>query len=214
MLENYRIALERAGADTVEIHPGDQPLHDFDGLLLAGGGDVDPARYGEENVACGPIDGARDELELGLAHRALANNLPILGICRGFQVINIVEGGTLIQHIDGHKKIDPALEIIKHHDVRPLAGSRLAQAIGEGPLMVNSSHHQAVTRDTLASSLIPTVELDGIIEAFEAPDAHWVVGVQWHPERPAEVSAEATGIFEAFVAAAAGARVPMEATSR
>lgn len=213
-LENYRIAIERAGADVMALHPGDQPADDYDGLLLAGGGDVDPARYGQENVACGPIDDVRDELELGLARRALAGDLPILGICRGFQVLNIVMGGTLIQHIEGHKKTDPASEIVKHYGVRPAAGSRLAQATGEGPLIVNSSHHQAVTRDTLAPGLTPTVELDGIIEAFEAAHASWVVGVQWHPERLAEVSTEVTRIFEAFVAAAADARVPMEATSR
>jgi putative glutamine amidotransferase len=89
------------------------------------------------------------------------------------------------------------------HQVQPIAGSLLAQATGDRRQTVNSRHHQAVTREVLGEGLVVTVEVDGLVEAFEATDRRWVVGVQWHPERKWEVSPESVAIFDAFVAAAA-----------
>ena len=199
--ERYRDVLERAGADVVVLYPGNPIPADLDGLMLSGGGDIAAERYGANNEACEGVDPARDELEISAARQALADDRPVLGICRGFQVLNVVRGGQLIQDIPDH---NPAQrDGLVPHVVRPLSGSLLARATGSEPLKVNSRHHQAVTRDVLGKGLVVTVEVDGLVEAFEATDRRWVVGVQWHPERKWEVSPESVEIFDAFVAAAA-----------
>jgi gamma-glutamyl-gamma-aminobutyrate hydrolase PuuD len=198
----YREALERAGADVLEVYPGDQLPVDIDGLLLAGGGDVDPARYGQPNTAADKIDSQRDELELALAHRVIDDDLPVLGICRGFQVLNVAFGGKLVQDVADHRPAEPD-GVVRHEGVLPRAGSRLAAAVGDAPLTVNSRHHQAVIAETLGSRLLATAHVHELVEAFEATDKHWVVGVQWHPERTREVSPAAVRIFDAFVAQAA-----------
>lgn len=200
--QRYRDALERAGADVVTLHPGDAMPDDVDALCLSGGGDIDAARYGEADIACADVDPDRDALELGLAQAAIDRDLPVLGICRGFQILNVAYGGRLLQDVAGHRP-EQREGLVEHRDVRVAAGSRLAAATGGGPLVVNSRHHQAVTGGTLGRGLVPTVLVDGLVEAFEAPDKRWVVGVQWHPERIDEVSAEARRIFAAFVGEAA-----------
>ena len=198
---NYARALHLAGADTVEVLPGDRlPAH-FDALCLSGGGDIDAARYrAERHDATSDVDELRDALELELIERALALDLPVLGICRGLQLLNVRCGGALVQHVAGHSTVHGPLV---PHTVTALSGSLLAGAVGETPLRVNSSHHQAVTEATLAAGLRVTARVGELVEAFEHPARGWVVGVQWHPERTAEVDARATGIFPAFVAAAA-----------
>jgi putative glutamine amidotransferase len=143
----------------------------------------------------------RVELELAAARYAVERDLAVFGICRGFQLLNVVRGGQLVQHIDDHNPIER--DGVVPHQVQPLAGSLLAQATGDRPQTVNSRHHQAVTREVLGERLVVTVEVDGLVEAFEATDRRWVVGVQWHPERKWEVSPESVAIFDAFVAAAA-----------
>jgi len=198
----YREALERAGVDVLEVYPGDQVPVDMDGLLLAGGGDIDPARYGEANTASDKIDSERDELELALAGGVIDADLPVLGICRGFQVLNVAFGGKLVQHVGDHRPAEPD-GVVRHEGVVPRAGSRLAAAVGGEPLTVNSRHHQAVIVSMLGTGLQPTAEVDGLVEAFEATEKRWVVGVQWHPERTSEVSVAAARIFDAFVAQAA-----------
>ena len=196
----YVAALQGAGLDVIALDPHDAVPDDFDGLCLTGGGDIDPARYGE---AAAPqtdeVDPARDELELRLLRAALDRDLPVLGICRGFQVINVANGGKLVQHVEGHSRSQGAL---RSHEAVPAAGSLLAGATSDRAHVVNSSHHQAVTDAVLAPGLVPTVRIDGLIEAFEDPAHRWVVAVQWHPERNAEVSAEAKRIFRAFADAA------------
>ena len=197
----YIAALERAGAGVVPLFPGETLPDEFDAVVLSGGGDVHPRRYGEGVDGSTEIDEARDELELAVTERALRRGIPILGICRGFQVLNVAMGGTLLQHVDGHTAADAARRVT--HEVRVASGTRLADATGSGPIRVNSWHHQAVTPDRLAPGLVATVLVDGFVEAFEAPDRdRWIVGVQWHPERAHEVDAPATLVFDAFVRAA------------
>ena len=204
----YRLALERAGAEVVEVRPGDALPRDIDGLCLTGGGDVEPARYGADydGTERETVKPERDELEFTMLDRALAADLPVLAICRGFQVLNVQLRGTLVQDLAGHRATDHVT-----HTVRAAAGSRLARACGDAPMRVNSRHHQAVTRRELAPGLTPTAFVGDLVEAFES-DAHgWVVGVQWHPERvradEEPVDASAARIFEAFVAEASRAPI-------
>ena len=200
--QRYRDALEGAGADLIALHPGDQVPTDLDGLCLSGGGDIESARYGEADVACADVDSDRDALEIAIAKAAIERDLPVLGICRGFQILNVVQHGSLVQDVPGHRP-EEREGLVEHRDVSVRPGSRLAKATGGAPLTVNSRHHQAVTKDTLGRGLVATVVVDGLIEAFELEDRRWVVGIQWHPERTSEVSPEARRIFEAFVQKAA-----------
>lgn len=203
-LHFYREALVAAGADVLELYPGDVMPADVAGLLISGGGDVDPARYGELNQGSHHIDTDRDALEFAAYERATELGLPVLGICRGFQVLNVARGGKLLQDVDGHKGPPTGEEWVNAHEgVRPTAGSRLAAATGDAPMRVNSRHHQAVTHDVLGEGLTATASVGDFIEAFESNDGRWIVGVQWHPERASEVSPGATGIIDAFVEQAA-----------
>jgi putative glutamine amidotransferase len=197
---HYIAALQRAGAEVVPLFPGETAPDEFDALLLSGGGDIHPRRYGEDVDGSTEIDEARDELELALTALALRRGVPVLGVCRGFQLLNVALGGSLVQHLDGHTVSDGRPRIV--HEVRAAPGSRLAAAVGAGPLRVNSWHHQGVRAERLARGLQPTVVVDDVVEAFESGESAWVVGVQWHPERAHEVDAAATRIFDAFVRAA------------
>ncbi|HEY6958012.1 MAG TPA: gamma-glutamyl-gamma-aminobutyrate hydrolase family protein [Candidatus Limnocylindria bacterium] len=199
--ERYVRALTDAGADVVVCEPGTAVPDDVAGIVLSGGGDVSPERYGETDTAqvCEDIVPERDELELAAARRALAADIPVLAICRGFQVLNVALGGSLVQHLDGHR---PRGDEVVEHVVSAEPGSKLALACTDRPMRVNSRHHQAVTVERLAPPLRATVLHDGIVEAFESPAHRWVVGVQWHPERSLEVDEPARRIFGAFVAEA------------
>jgi putative glutamine amidotransferase len=206
----YLDAIRRAGAEPVPVDPTDATPEEFDGLCLTGGGDIDPARYDADNVASTDIDERRDGVELALLRRALALDIPVLGICRGFQLINIHLGGSLEQHHLGHSpkyppegapvSDDPAGPDAVSHEVTAEPGSKLAAACGDQTFVVNSSHHQVVTSDRLASDLRATAHVGELVEALESPAHRWVVAVQWHPERTAQVGAAATRIFDAFVA--------------
>jgi putative glutamine amidotransferase len=208
--QRYVRALRDAGADVIVVEPGDVLPTDVDGICFSGGGDIAPERYGEvdaENV-CENVIPERDELELGAARRALDADLPVLGICRGFQVLNVALGGKLALDIKGHQATGDA--VIEHRLVAA-HGSKLAQATTAESVRVNSRHHQAVMPDQLAPSLRATVLHDGLVEAFESTAHRWVIGVQWHPERTSEVDAAAARIFEAFVAEAS--RTPSVTTT-
>ncbi len=204
----YVRALERAGAAVVEVHPGDDVPDDIDGVCLPGGGDVDPQRYGEPDAGVdrATVNAARDEVELALAARALERDLPVLAICRGFQLLNVAMKGRLVQDVPGHRASDHAT-----HRVTAARGTRLAAACGTAPMAVNSRHHQAVTANELAPGLVPTAVVGELIEAFESAGHRWVVGVQWHPERVAAdeepVDESAARIFGAFVAQASRAPI-------
>src|SRR4029077_4364707 len=120
--QRYRDALESAGADLLVLHPGDPMPTDLDGLCLSGGGDIESARYGEANVACADVDTDRDALEIAIAKAAIERDLPVLGICRGFQVLNVVQQGSLIQDIPGHRP-EEREGVVEHRDVRVRPGS-------------------------------------------------------------------------------------------
>jgi putative glutamine amidotransferase len=203
--KRYRDALEAAGADLVMLHPGDPVPTDVDGVCLSGGGDIDSTLYGAVDVACADVDRERDALEIEVAKSAIERDLPVLGICRGFQILNVVRDGSLVQDVSGHRPGERE-GLVEHHNVTVRPGSRLARATGGAPLTVNSRHHQAVTKESIGRGLVATAVVDDLVEAFELTDRRWVVGVQWHPERTSEVSLEARRIFDAFVQEAARTR--------
>ncbi len=195
---HYTKALSDAGFEVVAVDAGGVAPAEFDALCLSGGEDLEPSRYrATPDPRTEPADPARDALELQLLATARERDLPVLGICRGFQVINVAYGGALAQHVDGHREANGP---IVPHVARAEPGSKLAEACGTAPFTVNARHHQAVADRDLAPGLVPTARIDGFVEAFEDPARRWLVAVQWHPERFAdpEMSAAGTRIFRAF----------------
>lgn len=196
-LLRYLDLLVRSGADPVLLTPGTstQLLDRIDGLLVPGGPDITPAAYGQQP---GPHLGATspelDELEMAAITAARERAVPILGICRGQQMVNVALGGTLLQHVDGHPTWsgDPSAPA---HEVAIEPGTYLREAIGANSLTVNSGHHQAV--DRVAPSLrVAARSADGHIEALEAPELH-VLAVQWHPEEMPD-DPSTSGLLAAF----------------
>lgn len=176
-------------------------LQDMDGLMLSGGTDLSPQRFGwQPQPDLGPLEPFRDEQEFALVQEAQRLCLPMLGICRGMQFINAVLGGTVIQNLDTsiqHRQKAPAW--FRHHHVDILGGTILAQALGEGTIGVNSYHHQAV--DKIGDGLrVSATAPDGVVEAIERLDP-WFLGVQWHPEMMVQRYDEFLGIFKMFVSA-------------
>jgi putative glutamine amidotransferase len=203
----YADSVEAAGGVPVLLPPVpgiENALGRLDGLLLSGGGDIDPARYGAEaDPRSGSIHADRDAAEFALIETATAQRVPVLGICRGLQVINVARGGTLHQHLPdvvGHEEHAPAPGVYGAHAVRVAPGSRLGQILsGDAEVTTPTSHHQAV--DKLGTGLIATAwAQDGTIEALEpedAADGPFLVAVQWHPE-----AGDDPRLFRALVAAA------------
>jgi putative glutamine amidotransferase len=189
----YEAALREVGIEPVRISPVDaRPLDSLDGLLLTGGSDVNPARYGEEREAkTEDPDDPLDELEIELLRNSLSAGLPVFAICRGMQLFNVFHGGTLVQHLESHDSRDGL------HNIQVVPGTRLAAIIGEGEHQVNSRHHQAIAR--VGSGLIVSGKSsDGVIEALELPGASFAVAVQWHPEDRILVSDADRKLFQAF----------------
>ena len=212
----YLDALRRAGARTAILSPGEEGLPEeilepFDGLLLVGGGDIHPSRYGggsSEHLY--GIEPDRDEFEIALLRTADRLAVPTLCICRGMQVMNVAFGGTLHQHLPDHAGL------IEHgvplegtqtiHEVAVEPGSRLAAVTKSGPLASASHHHQGV--DRLGEGLTVTGRSeDGLVEAIErvVPNqqderATWMLGVQWHPEETAERDPSQQSLFDALAA--------------
>ncbi len=210
----YVDALRRAGLRPVLVPaPGDAPpeeiLEPFDGLVLIGGGDVEPSRYGAEpNAELYGLEPERDELEIGLLHAADRMDVPTLAICRGTQVLNVAFGGTLIQHLPDVEGLVahgvPAGGAPITHDVKAEPGSRLAEACGDGPLACSSHHHQGL--DRLGDGLVPVAWTeDGLVEGVERGRG-WMVGVQWHPEDTADRDPAQQALFDAFGERVRGAR--------
>ncbi len=181
-----------------------------DGLLLSGGADVHPDRYREPADGAVEMDTARDALEWEAIAAADARQLPIFGICRGMQLLNVHRGGSLLQHVEGQVGAEyPASPALTHPlNVQP--ATRLATILGArtAPLAVNSYHHQAVTLERLAPGLIASAFADSpsgvLVEGLEAPGERFVLGVQCHPERTESSPADLERVWAAFVAAAAG----------
>jgi putative glutamine amidotransferase len=197
--QQYLRAIASAGATTRRIpllHHDEQNLRacyeQIDGLCLTGGADVSPVHYGEEcHPRCEPADPARDLTELLLFRWARQDGKPILGICRGMQLINVAAGGTLYQDLASQRpqgsKHDYFSTVGSHprhllvHDVRVDAASQLGRILGLEEVRVNSMHHQAV-RDLAPGLTATAFAPDGLIEGIEAADGQFVIGVQWHPE--------------------------------
>ncbi len=195
------------GVETVLIdfpYPKNQPLPQFDALLLPGGPDAHPSHFGQElDPHCGLIIPERDEIELRLAHEALRLGLPIFGICRGEQLINIAMGGDLYQDLPSnlglhHRQDD---DTCYFHDVIFKRPSLLGSLVPSDRYPTNSYHHQSVRN--LAPGLRVTAHSpDGVIEAFEGTGEQFILGVQWHPETSYRHDVFSRRIFESFLAAA------------
>lgn len=177
------LLLRRYGAQPVQVRPSDSnPLPTFDGVVVTGGHDVQPVLYGAEPEVQPKYDPLRDELEKRVIHRALAEARPILGICRGAQLLNVCLGGTLVQDLRLHRRKTSHRRTIfplKTLEVEP--GSRLSDWMGRPQRKINSLHNQAI--DRLGRGLsISGRDHDGIIQAVEDASVDFRVGVQWHPE--------------------------------
>jgi len=212
--QSYLRALEMAGAAALLIPITRQETAlrllyaRVDGLLLAGGVDIDPAHFAEaQHPHLGKIDAQRDWVELTLVPWALADGLPILGICRGIQTLNVAAGGSLWQDIAAqlpgslrHPWYPDYPYNRLSHPLQIEPGSRLAAILGDGPVQVNSLHHQAVKE--VGGGLHVTARApDGVIEAVEGDGAAWVIGVQWHPEWLIDDDPRMMRLFQAFVRA-------------
>lgn len=216
--QRYAAAIRAAGGEPIWLEPADvhaspspeAVLARLDGLLLSGGMDIDPRHFGETVIegAAVEIDVERDAAELPLTRAALACDLPILGICRGIQTLNVAAGGSLYQDLslmgvdvqmhlhNGGRQAQEAA-----HDIQLVAPTRLRSVFDGERAEANSFHHQAVR--TVASELIVSARApDGVIEGLEHPARRFVIGVQWHPERMVDHHYRQRRLFEAFIAAA------------
>ncbi|MBA3891084.1 MAG: gamma-glutamyl-gamma-aminobutyrate hydrolase family protein [Gemmatimonadaceae bacterium] len=230
MSQRYIVTLEAAGA-----LPWMVPLVDdttirgiyeqLDGVFLPGGADIDPVSYGTDpHPLCDRTDRERDRVEMLLARWAIADHKPVLGVCRGMQIINVAAGGSLFQDLAEQRP-----KSIKHdyfpyggaahtrdylaHEVQIADGSRIASVFGAGALPVNSMHHQGVKE--LGEGLTATAHAtDGLIEALEGNETSYLVAVQWHPEALTDGDVRARRLFHEFAAAARDYRnVPMSSGS-
>lgn len=200
----YMESLARTGAKMrwVELSDLEQAVQDAltcDGLLLPGGGDMDPKFYGQARIpACGEPNLLRDAAEPLLLRAFLAADKPVLGICRGIQVMNAVLGGDLYQDIKPFEHLPHNDHWAKVHTVTVRRGTLLSRILGQDTVLVNSQHHQAVDRVAPGFTLAALSE-DGIVEAIEKPDARFCLGVQWHPEWLSDADPAMQGLFDAFV---------------
>lgn len=205
----YSLAIARAEGVTLQVPPMIEAaraamdlMARADGLLLHGGGDVDPSRYGGATTSdhLYGIDGLHDDVEIALVQAAIALDRPVLGICRGMQVLNVALGGSLLPDL-GECVTDRESHWDTYHPVRVTTGSRLAEAASAALRQCHSYHHQALDRVADDLDVVATAP-DGVIEAVEHRRCRWVVGVQWHPEDDAESSPSQQSIFDHFVAVA------------
>lgn len=200
----YAAALDAVGAEPVLVLAGEPfDLGAFGGVLLTGGGDVNPALYKQlRHPLTEPSDDVRDRDEARAIAGSMALDLPLLAICRGQQILNVQQGGSLIQHLENVNvhQTAPADRAQPAHSVDIIPGTLLAQIAGTQKWDVNSRHHQAV--DRLGAGLrVAARSEDGVIEAVERPAQRFMLAVQWHPENQSPVSAEQRKLFAAFVAA-------------
>ncbi len=209
----YVEAVRRAGGEPLLIPPGVTPpviIERLDGIVLSGGGDIDPRRYGQQpHRSVERLDGQRDETEIALVRLALEADLPTLAICRGHQILNVALGGTLHQHLDDLDDLIahtvPAGPGFVAHDVTVTAESLIGRETGvERFSKAAARHHQAI--DRLGTGLVAVGwSSDGIIEAVELADK-WILSVEWHPEMNAAEDASHQALFDAVVRRAAAVR--------
>ncbi|HTT09046.1 MAG TPA: gamma-glutamyl-gamma-aminobutyrate hydrolase family protein [Gammaproteobacteria bacterium] len=208
----YLEAVRRAGGVPVLLAPGEERWRELidviDAIILTGGGDVDPEHYsGRAHPLNYAIDAERDAAELAIGRHAIDAGLPTLGICRGAQILNVVRGGTLIEHIPdevGEKVLHraPPREPVPHSvSVKP--GSKLAQITEALEFEIASWHHQAL-RDVASGFSVVAHAADGTVEAIEMPEHPWLIAVQWHPELTAATDSTQQRLFDAIVNAARG----------
>jgi putative glutamine amidotransferase len=203
----YVLSVHKAGGIAIILPPGEseniveQYINICDGLIISGGGDIDPKNWGElPGNALGAINPRRDFFELILAEKALKKYLPVLGICRGCQILNVAAGGSLVQHIKGpmtHQQKAP--RNYPFHDIVIAKGTILEKIIGIKNIRVNSFHHQAVKKPGL-NLRISAYALDKTVEAIEGINQPFFLGVQWHPECLQDKYS--TNLFKALVEAA------------
>ena len=204
---SYITAIQAAGGLAMMLPPDphvvqapDEVLDRIDGLILAGGADIDPASYGaERHPLTGATSSERDSFEIALTRRAVERDMPVLGICRGMQLLNVAFGGTLIQHVPdevGHQDHRRHLGSFDgaDHEVRLSPGSLAADAAGEAVHRTLSHHHQGVASIGEGLAVTGYSSLDELPEALEAPRRRFVLGVQWHPEADGE-----SGVITALV---------------
>jgi putative glutamine amidotransferase len=226
-IELYVDGIRRHGGNPVVVSTAtpaperDRVIAEMDGLLLTGGADINPALYGQAVTGAVDIDSARDALEGAAWHEAERRSVPVFGICRGLQAINVFSGGSLVQDVPSHEGISYGAGPAHVHNIQIDPDSRLARALAAGApeglattdeddptieLVVNTYHHQAVDRDGLAPKLRAVgwspSEAGRLVEALESRDGRWVVAVQCHPERIESTPDEFEGVWEAFVRAA------------
>lgn len=215
--EDYADRIREAGGEPLAVDlaewRADAAPPEFDALIVTGGVDIDPAKYGEarsERVV--DTNAHRDDFELALLRDALDRDVPVLGVCRGHQLFNVAHGGSLLQHLEerephrSRRAADGVGIDSGWHDVQVAPGTRLAEVVGGTAVHVNSRHHQAVTSDRVAPGLeVAATAPDGVVEALEDPSKRWAVSVQWHPERT-EVAERFTALWADFVRAAREAK--------
>jgi putative glutamine amidotransferase len=205
---DYVRALTDAGVrrdELVVMRPGDPIEGKFDGVVIGGGDDVDPVRYGR-NVLEGAnveIDHGRDAVDFPVFEGAWRSRIPVLAICRGLQVVNVARGGTLVQDLPLERPSEvahclPKKENRRDHPVTVEPGTRLARIAGTSEIDVNSRHHQAIER-AADGFVVAATAPDGVIEAIEAKGGRWLVAVQWHPENLTD-DAVSQRLFREFVA--------------
>lgn len=186
----------------------------MDGLLLTGGADIDPARYGRAPAGAVDTEPERDELEAAAWAAADARSLPVLGICRGLQAINVFSGGSLVQDLDGHRSTPWGHGPATTHPLRIVPGTRLARILfpSKAPsvLPVNTYHHQGVTERELAPGLVPnawaTSPVGDLVEGFETRGGRFIAAIQCHPERTESTPDAFERLFAFFVDACRGPR--------
>ena len=215
----YAASVARHGGDpivldaTAGVDRRAEAFATMDGLLISGGADLDPSRYGQPSRGSVTVEPDRDALEAQAWTAAQARGLPVLGLCRGFQAINAFSGGTLLQHVDGHQGPRWGTGSAKTHPLRVAPGTRLARILFPtnargGVLRVNSYHHQAVRPSDLAPGLVANAWASSpagdLIEGVEAADGRFVFGVQCHPERTESTPPAFERLFSVFVDAARG----------
>lgn len=215
----YPASLVRHGAQPIVLDETSTPAERtsafaaMDALLLSGGADLDPSRYGRPSQGTTDVEPGRDSLEAEAWAASQARGLPVLGICRGFQAINVFSGGTLLQHVDAHIGASWGHGVAKTHPLRVAPGTRLARIlfptnVRGGVLEVNTYHHQGIRAPDVAPGLVASAWASSpagdLVEGLEAADGRFVIGVQAHPERTESTPAAFERLFAVFVDAARG----------